>query len=70
MTDQASHEKHLAMYYAYTALTRALIKSGVLTSDALFEQLAGATQQLARIGEQGAATHLGSIAQNMQGIDD
>lgn len=62
-------EKALAMYYAYAALVRALLQSGALTHDALMAQLAGANQQLHRIGETGAAAHLGQMAQSLQGLD-
>lgn len=63
-------EKVLAMYYAYAALVRALCKNGTLTFDQLLPQLAGANQQLHAMGELGAAGFLGSIAQNLQNIDD
>jgi len=63
-------EKSLALCYAYTALVRALCKSGALTQDDLFVQLAGATQQLERIGESGAAAFLGSMAQNLLAADE
>ncbi len=63
-------EKALAMYYAYAALVRALCLNGSLSLDELMSQLAGANQQLHRIGETEAATFLGQIAQNLQAIDD
>jgi hypothetical protein len=69
-TPTPADEKALALYYAYAALVRALCKSGALTQDALMEQLAGANQQLHRVGEVGAAALLGSMAQNLWTIDD
>nr|WP_326528271.1 hypothetical protein [Rhodoferax sp.] len=63
-------EKALAMYYAYAALVRALCLNGSLSQDQLMHELAGANQQLHRIGETGAADFLGQIAQNLQAIDD
>ena len=63
-------EKSLALYYAYAALVRALCKNNTLKLDDLLAQLAGANQQLHRIGETGAATFLGSVAQNRQAIDE
>lgn len=63
-------EKALAQYYAYAALVRALCKNGSLELDELLFELAGANQQLHRIGEVGAAGFLGAIAQNLQAIDD
>ena len=61
-------EKALAMYYAYTALAKTLSDSGVLDMDHLFSNLAGATQQLERIGETGAATALGAVCENLTAI--
>lgn len=69
-TPTPADEKALAMYYAYTALVRALCTSGAITQDDLMKQLAGANQQLQRIGETGAAGFLGALAQSLQGIDD
>lgn len=63
-------EKALALYYAYAALARTLIKSGVITHDAFMANLAGANQQLLRIGETGAAALLGAMAQNLLAIDE
>lgn len=69
-TPTPADEKALAMYYAYTALVRALCINGAITQDDLMKQLAGANQQLQRIGETGAAEFLGALAQSLQGIDD
>lgn len=61
-------EKALAMYYAFAALVQTLSADGVLDMDHLFQNLAGATQQLENIGETGAATFLGSMNLNLTGI--
>lgn len=65
---QADH-KALAMSYAYTALVRALVHSGSLSMDALMANLAGATQQLERIGESDAAFYLGEFSTTLLRID-
>jgi hypothetical protein len=62
-------EKALAMYYAYTALARALCLNGSLKLQDLMTQLEGAHQQLHRIGEDGAAQFLGSMRDNLKGLD-
>ena len=61
-------EKALALYYAQTALLKTLKESGHLDMDHLFKNLAGATRQLESIGETGAASFLGSVAQNWTAI--
>jgi hypothetical protein len=63
-------EKALAMSCAYTALVRALCKSGAITQDDLMKELAGANMMLQRIGETEAAVFLGALAQSLQAIDD
>ena len=63
-------QKALAMSYAFTALVKALYKSGALTQDDLFQELAGATQSLQRVGEVDAARLLGDLAQSFQGVED
>lgn len=60
----------MALSYAYVALIRALAKNGSLTEDQLLPELAGATGQLQRIGETGAAELLGSFCENLQGVWD
>lgn len=54
-------EKALALNYALTALIKTLIDSGAIERDHLFSNLAGAKMQLERIGEDGAASSLGSL---------
>lgn len=61
-------EKSLAMYYAYTALIKTLHDDGVLDMDHLFQNLAGATQQLQTIGEHGAAEFLGAMSERLTAI--
>lgn len=61
-------EKALALYYAYAALVKTLKESGHVEMDHLFANLAGATQQLQRIGEDGAASCLGAMCENLTGI--
>ena len=61
-------ERALALYYAYTALVKSLADANVLDRDHLFTNLAGARQQLDRIGETGAAAALGSMAENLTAI--
>ncbi|MGQ0622759.1 MAG: hypothetical protein ACT4QA_23120 [Panacagrimonas sp.] len=56
--------------YAYTALVRALCKSGALNLDDLMAQLGSARQQLVAIGESQAAALLGSLAENLQAVDE
>lgn len=63
-------EKALAMYYAYASLVRALCLNGSLSSDQLYQQLAGSNQRLHELGETGAAAYLGQIAQSLQAIDE
>ena len=57
-------------HQANSALVRALCKNGSLTLDQLMVQLAGANQQLHRIGEISAAEFLGQMAQNLQAVDE
>ena len=61
-------EKVLAMYYAYTALVKTLADADALEMDHLFSNLAGARKQLERLGETGAASALGSVAENLTSI--
>jgi hypothetical protein len=61
-------EKSLALYYAYVALVKTLADAGHLDTDALFANLAGANQQLQKIGEDGAAKFLGEMCRNMTAI--
>jgi len=71
MSDNAftpADEKALALYYAQTALIKTLKDSGNLDMDHFFKNLAGATQQLEAIGETGAASFLGAVAQNWTAI--
>lgn len=58
-------EKVLALSYAFTALIRTLHQSGHLDMDVLFSNLAGARKQLERIGETGAAGHLGTLNESL-----
>ncbi len=69
-TPTPADEKALAMFYAYSALVRALCKSGAITQDDLMKELAGANQQLQRIGELEAAGFLGGLAQSLHAIED
>lgn len=62
-------EKALALVYAYQALVRALVESNALRMDDLFKELAGAQAAATRVGEHGAAALLGSLAEQMQGIE-
>jgi hypothetical protein len=57
-----------ALYYAYTALVKTMHDAGILDIGHLFKHLAGATRQLRRIGEEGAANALGSISENLSAI--
>ena len=61
-------EKVLAMYYAYVALVKTLSESEAIDMDHLFKNLSGATKQLSKIGEVGAASFLGSVCENLTGI--
>ena len=61
-------EKALALYYAYAALVKTLSEAGALDMDHLFSNLAGATKQLERIGETGAASALGAICEKLTAI--
>lgn len=61
-------EKALALIYAYTALVKTLADSGQLDMDHLFTNLAGARQQLSRIGETGGAHHLGTLSESLTRI--
>ncbi|MEX2524459.1 MAG: hypothetical protein WD750_05845 [Gammaproteobacteria bacterium] len=63
-----TNERALALYYAYTALVKTLSDDGVLEMDHLFSNLSGATHQLKRIGEDGAADALGAIAESLTAI--
>jgi len=64
----AADEKALAMSYAFTALVRSLHQQNALDIDGLFSNLAGARQQLERIGETDAAGYLGALSESLQGI--
>lgn len=61
-------EKALALSYAYEALVKTLADSGVLNMDHLFSNLAGAQGAAQRVGEVGAATLLGALAEQLQRI--
>lgn len=59
-------EKALAMLYAYTALVKSLVDQDVLSIDVLHGNMLGATLQLERIGETGAAEHLRQIHDSLE----
>jgi hypothetical protein len=61
-------EKVLAMCYAYTALAKSLVDTGMLNADHLLSNLDGAHKQLERIGETGAADALAAIRENLHGL--
>jgi len=61
-------EKALALLYAYQALVKALAESGALRMDDLFRELSGAQGAAQHAGETGAASLLGALAEQMQGL--
>lgn len=54
-------EKALALNYAITALMKTLVDANVIERDHLFNNLAGARQQLEHVGEVGAADLLAAL---------